>query len=168
MAVGPFCVGVDLSTHAIDLIRLDENTNKAEWVHLELIGPNAWERTRAVRYAMPTRSWWDDVFLVAIERPMGFASGALARVQGAVLASIPETVTAWDVQPQTWKAALGIKARTKPVWADFPPVRLDASHGGVWDGTGAIAQDALDALGVALWARDLNAAGIAKALQGAA
>jgi hypothetical protein len=31
-------VGIDISTFGIDLISLDENTNKADWHHLHLEG----------------------------------------------------------------------------------------------------------------------------------
>jgi hypothetical protein len=64
----------------------------------------------------------------------------------------------WEIAPQTWKAALGF-SRRKPAWDDYPAIPV---------GVAAWPQDAIDAYGLALYARDSNAAGVAKALQGAA
>ena len=163
---GPRVVGIDLSSHAIDLVAISENANLAEWTRVNLNGHDAWQRTRTVRQTMPPATFWDDVYLAAIERPFGASrrgQAVLMRVEGAILASIPAQVEVWEVQPQTWKAALGYTGRGKPGLLDFPPFDLDAHNGGEWEG-GVIGQDALDALGVALYARNLNAAGIAQAL----
>src|SRR5262245_1131470 len=45
-------VGVDLSTRAIDLVKLEEDSNEATWTRCELAGKDAWERTLNVRVAL--------------------------------------------------------------------------------------------------------------------
>lgn len=154
---GPFVVGIDLSSRAIDLVRVDENADEAEWRSINLTGEDAWARTLDLRGNMPSSFWWSDVYLCAIEKPFGpsrRAQSVLMRVQGAILASIPAHVELWEVDPATWKAHLGLKQADKPSWSAFAPSLFDE----YWD------QNARDALGVALYARDRNAQGIAAAL----
>lgn len=113
-------VGIDLSTRALDLVKLDDDTNRAEWVRCELVGKDAWERTLRIRFH-PT-SWWDDVHLVAVEAPYGRASpgptALLNRVVGAVAASLPaqlrDPARCWVVRPDEWKAGLGLKGKPTP------------------------------------------------------
>lgn len=157
---GPFCVGIDLSTRAIDLVAIDENTARAQWSRIHLEGDGAFARCRQIAASMPLASYWDDVYLVAIERPFIRRGQDIVRLaQGAVLAGIPVHVPVWEVSVSQWKHHAGIPTRAKPARSTFPGVTFNrpVEH-----------QDTYDALGVALYARDLNAAGVAKALQGAA
>lgn len=153
----PSVVGIDLSTRAIDLVLLDENANEATHRRIELAGDSAFERCRDIRDKMPAASWYDQVYLIAIERPFSQSRNDTVRLaQGAILATLPRHTPVWEVAPQTWKAHLKFKGRGKPGWADFP--FTPSADAGVWP------QDALDALAVALYARDTNAAGIQAAL----
>lgn len=116
-------VGVDLSTRALDLVKLDDDTNRAEWVRCELVGADAWERTLRVRWVMydfPGGGyWWEGVHLVAIEAPYGRGQAGtnalLNRVVGAVAASLPahlrDPARCWVVRPDEWKAGLGLKGK---------------------------------------------------------
>lgn len=154
---GPSVVGIDLSSKAIDLVRIDENNDEAEWISVPLAGKTAWDRTRTIGRLMPTASWWADVYLCAIEQPFGpsrRAQSVLMRAQGAILAAVPEHVEVWEVTPDDWKRHLGIPSSSKPSWSVFASSFFDE----FWP------QDARDALGVALYARDTNAAGIAAQL----
>jgi hypothetical protein len=149
-------VGIDFSTFYVDLVKLDETDAAASWLRVELAGANAWDRTRALAYTMPLRSWWDDVYLAAIERPMMDQQRVLARVQGVILARIPATVHCWEVRPDEWKKPLGLKITEKPDAAAFPGMQyVSGPNGEPWT------QDAYDALGVALYARETNRKGIA-------
>jgi hypothetical protein len=76
------------------------------------------------------------------------------RAQGAILAAVPDRVEVWEVTPDEWKKHLGILPSTKPAWSAFAASFFDE----FWP------QDARDALGVALYARDTNAQGIAAQL----
>ncbi len=152
-------VGCDFSTHAIDLVKLDETDNHATWTRIPLEGTTAWERTRHAAQQMPRGSYWDDVYLAAIESPKsaGFNTATkLHRVQGVVLANIPAGLHVWEVTPAEWKKQLGISVSVKPSPRDFPAL-LDIATCGFLDWP----QDALDALGIALYARETNRKGIA-------
>jgi hypothetical protein len=156
-------LGIDLSSRAIDLVLLDENEQLAQWQRVELDGATAFDRARDVAEKMPQPGWYEahGVYLIAVEEPMGFQSRVLYRVQGAILATLPD-VPVWEVRPAAWKNALGIKQTEKPTCENFID-RFDFSDGfcrrTVWK------QDAWDALGIALYARDVNARGIEKRLR---
>jgi hypothetical protein len=151
----PAVVGIDISTRAIDLVRLAENDDVADWLSIPLVGDNAWDRIRSIPQRMPHGSWWDNIYLAAIEKPFGHGrDGTIRLAQGAVIACIPSQLELWEVAPATWKSALGVPIRDKPGWDRFAPSLRDLT----WP------QDARDALAVALYARDINAAGIAAAL----
>lgn len=169
-------IGIDLSSHAIDLVRLDELDNHAEWLRVDLAGASAWDRTRMVKQTMPSASWWDEVYLCAVEQPFGMsrrAQSVLMRVQGAVLASIPQSIETWEVNVADWKKQLGLGTK-KPTFSDLqavmPGLLLEWRRLGVTTGFAAIPlaealkdvpQDALDALAIAYYARETNAKGIA-------
>jgi len=162
-----------LSSRYLDLVLLDENADRAEWHRITLEGDTAFERARDVAEKMPQPGWYEahGVYLCAIERPFSRSRNDVVRlVQGCVLASIPSSLDVWEVAPQTWKAHIGFKGRGKPTQGQFAGFTFDgftpswrsASNAGDWP------QDALDALGAALWARDTNADLVARALGGAA
>jgi hypothetical protein len=169
------CVGVDLSSKALDLVKLSEDSNRAEWVRCVLAGKTAWERTLNVRGALIPGCWgrelaessfWDDVYLVAIEAPMGFRSNTLDRVVGAVAASLPARLRTpercWVVRPDEWKKGLGLRA--KPTAEDMRRLtdgkeRFWTSLPDVYDEAGR--QNGRDAYCLAMWARDTNARAVA-------
>lgn len=166
------CVGVDLSSKALDLVKLDESSNRAEWVRCELAGKTAWERTLGVHLLLsPGGTWWDDVYLVAIEAPMGFRSNVLDRVVGAVAASLPARLRTpercWVVRPDEWKQGLGLKG--KPTKHDVGRLAGADAIGCIQPGDGtrrvllddAAVQNARDAYCLAMWARDTNARAVA-------
>lgn len=155
-------LGIDVSSHAIDMVKLDETTNDATWQRFRLVGRTAFERLRQVAEAMPTATFYDDVYLVAIETPKTRflkSAGALFPVYGAVVAAIPGNLELWDVAPTVWRHGLGL-----PGNATKEQVALAAID--LWDNIAQVAyldgetQDTYDAFAVALWARDENAKGI--------
>lgn len=151
------CVGIDQSSNAIELVRLDENRDHATAWSITLEGKTAFARLQQVRLQMPGASWWDNVYLAAIEIPESrFRASLRAQlpIVGAIVACIPSHVQVWDVAPVDWKRTLGVAHNAKPEPGHFPAFTLDG-----WT------QDALDALGVAAYARDLNARGIEAALK---
>jgi hypothetical protein len=105
--------GIDYSTHAIDVVLIDEDTLKPEWWRYPLKGADAWERTRDIGWAFDENWDWDDVLAVGIEEPRGYNSGPLYRVQGAILRCIPDyeqprrLVQPWI--PSEWRKAVGLK-----------------------------------------------------------
>lgn len=149
-------VGIDFSTFHIDLVRLDENHNRADWLRITADANNAWDRTRQLAADLPRGTWWDGTYLTAIEKPMNDQQRVLGRVQGVILAAIPTTIQVWEVRPDEWKQPLGIKLADKPTWHDLPGITTTV--GIDWT------QDALDALAVALYARDTNHKAVQAAL----
>jgi hypothetical protein len=102
--------GIDYSTHAIDVVLIDEDTLKPEWSRYDLsFGTDAFDRARHVRPQMGAQRWWDDVLAIGIEEPRGYNAGALYRIQGAVLSAIPlhKLVQPWV--PSEWRKAVGLK-----------------------------------------------------------
>lgn len=162
-------VGIDLSSFAVDLVKLDEERNRAEWVRVVLpeqpkkSRDPAWHRTLALPSLMPPSSWWDDVYLVAVEAPYGTrqpgTNAILNRVVGAILASVParlrEPNTLWLVRPDEWKGELGLKG--KPTVDELLALLPGLTIRGVSAEPEAGGQDRLDALAVALYARQVNA-----------
>ena len=151
---GPFCVGIDISTKAIDIVALDENHDKAIWWRLFLDGPDAFTRCRQI----PTIDFvhvFDNAYLVAIERPFVRRGQDVIRLaQGVLLGRIPSTLPVWEVSPSQWKNHAKIPMRQKP----------DARTFAVEWALPVEYQDTYDAVGVAMYARDTNARGIAAAL----
>jgi hypothetical protein len=105
--------GIDYSTHAIDVVLIDEDTLKPEWGRLELSGSDAFDRTRSLcggRGTCPEwKHTWDDVLAVGIEEPRGHNPGPLFRIQGAVLMRIPSATLVQPWIPSEWRKAVGLK-----------------------------------------------------------
>ena len=156
-------VGIDLSSRAVDLAKLDESADHAIHTRISLERDKrakAWDRTLLVPELMPKAGYWDDVYLVAIEIPFGAGTGAVAginRVVGAVAASLPaqlrEPYRCWAVRPGEWRTWLGLHGK--------PDVQLIEQLGLVLEGPYAASQDARDALCIAYYARETNAAALA-------
>jgi Holliday junction resolvasome RuvABC endonuclease subunit len=149
-------VGIDLSTRAIDLVRLDETSNQGTWDHLHLEGKTALERLRQVPRVMPRRSlYWESVYLIAVEAPMSRGQqgtmAKLSRVLGAIVACLPAGVEVWEVAPVQWRKELGLSGHASKEQAAEAVDALRGPGSVVWT------QDALDAYAVAYYARELNA-----------
>jgi hypothetical protein len=146
--------GIDLSTHFVDVVKLDEDTDRAEWHRFELHGQDAFERARSVARSFPgvTDMLWDDVVAIGVEDPRGYGAGSLYRVQGAVLSRIPARLLVQPWIPSAWRKQVGLPGNapkhTIRAWVDQhrvppPPALID------WP------QDACDAYCIALATRQL-------------
>jgi hypothetical protein len=159
----PSVVGIDQSSNGIDLVKLDENMQRAEWSRIPLVGKTAFDRLRTVAICAPDAAYWDDVYLAGVEMPESrfrVSLRAQLPIVGALVALIPQRIEVWSVSPAEWKKPLGLASKEKPTVDSFPGFALGWGDltVDVWP------QDAYDALGVALYARDLNAQGIAARL----
>lgn len=153
-------VGIDLSSRALDLARLEEDGARVTCLRVSLEVPGkkakAWERTLALPALMPPAGWWDDVYLVALEAPYGAGTGTVAilnRIVGATVASLPRALQrperAWIVRPDEWKGALGLE-----FLLGKPSAETIAALGLELDGEHAATQDARDAACIAYYARE--------------
>ena len=162
-------LGIDLSSFNVDLVTIDETTDDATWTRLELGDDEtpALDRLRRVGDLMPTASFYDNIFLVAIEEPYGSnqagTQAKLNRVLGAVVTCIPDDLQIWTVMPGDWRKGLGLKGNASKETAALAVgalrqealVRWNVAHfphreWEVWP------QDACDAFAVARYARDRN------------
>jgi hypothetical protein len=159
----PRVVGIDFKSDAVDLVTLDIDADEPRWLHIPC-GANSnqdndsFETARAMRELLPIGHWWDDVVLIAVEKPFSQSRrsiSALMRVQGAVLASVPFRITAWEIPPGEWRKEIGLKGNAPKeevaLWA------LD--HGADMDWS----QDACDALAIATAALRINTRGLEEA-----
>lgn len=150
-------LGIDISSHAIDLVLLNENDNTSAWTRLELDGGNSFDRTRDVPNVMPGTSWYEKhgVYLVAVERPFGASrkgQDIVRLIEGAVVACIPRHLALWEVTPSEWKQALGVSGNAKKEEAALRVIELADMIDLTWP------QDAYDAWAAAHWARETNRA----------
>lgn len=149
---------IDLSTKALDIVTIDVDTLESDWTRIPLQGGNAWDRTLALRDAMPPAHLWDDVALVCIEAPYGRGQAGtnalLNRVVGAVAASLPHHLRkpdrCWIVRPDEWKTGLNLTG--KPSALDLGPHGYQGFDTRNTDATLAgDQQDARDAWALAYW-----------------
>lgn len=103
--------GIDYDSERVVIVIVDENTGRylTEWTCDLACGPgDAFQRARRVRRLMPTRSAFEarGVTSVAIELPFSKYAASLVghlRVQGAILACLPDDLDVVELRPQTWK-----------------------------------------------------------------
>ncbi|MBA2708042.1 MAG: hypothetical protein H0U59_09585 [Gemmatimonadaceae bacterium] len=103
--------GIDLSTFAVDVVKVPLDAGAPEWSHYPLTGVDAWERTRSVAQALPgpSSAYWDDVCAIGVEEPRGKSAGVIYRVQGAVLARLPVATLVHPLVPSEWRRIVGLK-----------------------------------------------------------
>ena len=144
-------LGVDVSSHNVDLVKLDEDTNHAQWHRIPLTGPTAFDRLRTLQ--MPTASYFDDVYIAGIETPKTrfmASAAALLPVYGAAIHAMPAALQVWPVHPKTWRSTLGLKGNATKAEVAAQVLELAPAIAHEWP------QDALDAYAVALYVRTIN------------
>ena len=146
--------GIDFSSKAVDIVLLEQGTGRAEWHRFELMGADAFDRSRSVRVCVPRGAFWDDVLAVGIEDPRGFGAGSMYRVQGAILAQVPADKLVQPWIPSAWRKAVGLPGNaSKDDITLHAETRLGAPMF-MLDGSGW-PQDAYDAYCIALATRSL-------------
>jgi hypothetical protein len=108
--------GIDYSTQAVDIVTVPYDTDgQPEWHRYPLQGDGAFERARDVANELPGRSsmFWDDILAVGIEHPGGrYGTGAMLRVQGAILSVIPARMLVVPLPPARWRKLNGLNGNT--------------------------------------------------------
>jgi hypothetical protein len=111
--------GIDLSTKAVDVVAIDEDDpSRCQHLRIALDG-GWWDAARAMRshafFDAGVYAWLDgrNVRLVGIERPYSQPSHIgsatkLHAILGAVLASLPASVHAFEVSPNEMRRELGL------------------------------------------------------------
>jgi hypothetical protein len=149
--------GIDYSTHAVDVVLLDEDSDAATWHRWPLHGDHAFDRVRSIHSWKFTRSFWDDVLAIGIEEPRGYNAGALYRVQGAILGKLPPETLVHPLIPSVWRKTVGLpgNASKQDVWDYVDRVLPRPREPFLWP------QDACDAYCIALATRTLLVQGAA-------
>lgn len=157
---GERIAGVDFSTHAVDRVTLPLSGDAADGARWDrvLIGDvddGDLRAFRAVRHVRPrlSRLTWTDVELVFVEAPFNRAFDVLkklARIQGAIIAAVPKTVSIVEETRATeWKQGAGLRSN-----ADKDDVMNRALELG-FEVDGPMPQDAADAFLIAYGIREL-------------
>lgn len=118
--------GIDYSSHAIDVVLVhQDDLEPPVWHRHELAADGlAFDRTRLVRdWRLPSA---DDVLAVGIEDPRGQNSGALYRVQGAILARLPADVLVVPWIPSQWRKYVGLAGNCTKLGVALGAVALGA------------------------------------------
>jgi hypothetical protein len=153
--------GIDYSTHFVDVVLLDEDTDAATWYRFELEGQDAFDRARSVRTNVPRGAFWDKVLAVGIEQPRGkFGVTHMMRIQGAVLTCIPADKLVHPLNPSDWRKTVGVPGNASKQAVQRFTDEHRVSHA-LWGGDGPYRQppvwpqDACDAYCIALATRTL-------------
>lgn len=122
-----YVAGIDFSTHAIDVVLIDENGElPCKRVQYMLDGQDAWERARNV--ASTSRfSWVEDTIAIGIEDPRGKNAGALYRVQGAILTRIPLSLLVCPLVPSQWRKLARVPGNASKEVVREAAIRLGAN-----------------------------------------
>lgn len=148
--------GVDISSRAVDIVLLDDDTEQATWHHYALAGATPYERARDSCNVLPSRSWWEDngVWLVGLEDPRGphaHTMKALGAAVGAFLALLPRDLTVIPTIAQEWKRlTVGAPGAGKDSVARWARAQLGQTDHETWN------QDGYDAYAIARAVRVLN------------
>jgi hypothetical protein len=151
--------GIDYSTHAVDVVLLDEDTDEATWHRKLLHGRDGFERAREVRLQVWLGSFWDDVTAIGIEDPRGYNAGALYRIQGAILACLPRTTLVQPLIPSVWRKTVGLPGNASKGLVHMHAMKM--WNPGDYGLQLEIPQDACDAYCIALATRTLLVQGAA-------
>ena len=106
-----FFTGLDVAATHLDIVSVDLDTGAVK-SHRFPGGKKGWETARSMREVLPHASYWDDVALLAIERPVGARTSTIwaqGLVIGAVLALVPQSVLIQDFQANEWKTLVGLR-----------------------------------------------------------
>ncbi|MBA2706356.1 MAG: hypothetical protein H0U59_00945 [Gemmatimonadaceae bacterium] len=105
--------GIDYSSRYIDLVTVPyEGVGAPVWHRFPLTGKDAFDRTRSVADALPgrTSALYEDLIALGIEHPAGkHGTGALMRIQGAILARLPARLLVEPLPPSKWRQLVGLK-----------------------------------------------------------
>lgn len=136
--------GIDLSSRALHICTLHEDTNHADIhvVRLDLQRGDATTRARRLRDLMPARTAWADqnTTLIALEKPFFHGHQGLVPlllVYGGLLQLIPPDMPLLELRADDWRRECSLPTRgdktllkkaaqrfARDVWAD-PPAALD-------------------------------------------
>lgn len=108
-------VGIDLSSKAIHIAVLEEDSNDAHVhvVRLDAQRGDATTRIRRMRDLLPARGAYQDlgVTLIALERPIAIHSSVPLMVYGALLQLLPAGVPLAELRADDWRRECALPIR---------------------------------------------------------
>lgn len=151
-------VGIDLSSCALHLATLAEDTNEAHVhvVRLDLQRGDAETRIRRMRDLMPTRAAYRDagVTLIAIERPIAVHSSVPLMVYGALLQLIPPDLPLLNLRADDWRRECSLPIRGER--AKLKRASVDYARA-IWENPPAVFDDNVaEAVCIAWAAREID------------
>lgn len=154
-------VGIDLSSRALHLVTLAEDTNDAvaHVVRLDATRGDAVERIRRMRNRMPARGVYRDlgVTLIAIEKPFHMTASRSAipsMVYGALLQLIPPDLPLLELRADDWRKECALPRRGARSDLKKASVRFARQ---IWDACPhALDDDTADAFCIAFAAREIH------------
>lgn len=155
--------GIDLSTRAIHVCELPEDTNEATLhvIRLDTERGNALERIRRLRDRMPARSAWRDAgcTLIAVEKPFSRGPGIapMMAVYGALLQLFPADLPLLELRSDDWRCECGIPIRKpKDAGSDFHKRAAVAFAREQWKNAPVFDDNGADAFCIAWAAREID------------
>lgn len=152
-------VGIDGSTFHLDLVKLDLDSDRAEWTRHSLPSEKlAWDRIQGARSLPLGGTYWDDVCLVGVEQPAGKGDSPLliSFTLGVLLAHVPERIPVLRLMPAEWRKACGLPGNcSKAVVSLFFESKTFEADRALYRAT-INCQDARDAYAIAYAARSIN------------
>lgn len=156
--------GIDISTRAIHVCTIPEDTNQAELhvVRLDTERGDTVDRIRRLRDRMPARGAWYDTgcTLVAIEKPFhrGVANVApMLMVYGALLQLFPDDLPLLPLRSDDWRAECGIPIRKpRDAGSDWHKKQAVAFAREQWRDAPVFDDNGADAFCIAWAAREID------------
>lgn len=156
-------VGIDLSTRAIHVVELPEDTNEATLhvVRLDTERGNAIERVRRIRDRMPARTAYRDngCTLIAIEEPYARGPGIapMMAVYGALLQCLPADVPLLELRADDWRRECSIPIRKpRDAGSDFHKRAAVGFARELWKNPPFFDDNGADAFCIAWAAREID------------
>jgi len=156
-------VGIDLSSRAIHVVELPEDTNEAHLhvVRLDTERGNAIDRVRRIRDRMPTRGAYkaNGCTLIAIEEPFARSPGIapMMAVYGALLQCLPADVPLLELRADDWRRECGIPVRKpRDAGSDFHKRAAVAFARRLWIDPPVFDDNGADAFCIAWAAREID------------
>lgn len=154
-------VGVDLSSRALHICTLAEDTNHAtvHVVRLDLERGDATARARRLRDRMPARTAWADagVTLVAIEKPFFHGHHGLVPlllVYGGLLQLIPPDMPLLELRADDWRREC--KLRMRGAKSELKKASIDYARACWTDAPALLDDNTAEAFCVAWAAREID------------
>lgn len=163
--------GIDYDTRYVHIVLIPDEGWQPEYhrVHLASTGDYGVSSARSIRLTFPGRTWWEErrVWLAGLELTYSHdarTAGALGRIQGAILATLPADIPVIPTPPNEWLRVFTGRAKLPARKAERKQLAREQTEALAGENTvSGWHQDGYDAYGIACAVRAMNEDGIAAA-----